>query len=148
MFLSEEFMSTDSLPLWLLPKTSLFSMKLSLPVSSLLHRGTWEFSLPTVGTQRVPTCKRNNWWTELDHPDSNEEHGWIRDLGAGREILKMWRVPTKVILPYQFALSLEGHFLHVLWSYTGPYHEGLLLNERPPGKVSMHCLVHMCGMNL
>lgn len=83
-----------------------------------------------MGTWKVLTCYLNNWWIELDHPDSNEELGWIRDLGVGREILKMYRMPTKVILPCQFALSLEGHFLHViLWSYTGPYHQGLLLDE-------------------
>ena len=65
--------------------------------------------------------------------------GWIRDLGMGREILKRWRMPTKLTLPCQFALSLEGHMLSVLlWSYMGPYHQRPLLNEWPPGKLSMH----------
>lgn len=145
MFLSEELMSTDSLPRWSLSKTSLFSKKPFLPISFLFHHGTWEFSLPTMGTWKVLTCYLNNWWIELDHPDSNEELGWIRDLGVGREILKMWRMPTKVILPCQFALSLEGHLLHViLWSYTGPYQQRLLLDEWPPGKVSMHSAWYVC----
>lgn len=78
--LSAQILSSyDHSPRLLFPDEAISPSFLSAP--SLYLMG---LSLCTVGTQRVLTCYLNNWWIELDHPDSNEETGLISDRMALR----------------------------------------------------------------
>lgn len=80
-----EFIIPDSLPIWSLPKTSLFQMNPFFPISSLIHHCTWWSSRFTQRVLReFLLVILNNWWVALGQPYSNEELGLIRDRMALR----------------------------------------------------------------
>lgn len=138
-----EVMIQDSLPIWSTPQDLSFpdeSISPSFLSAAPLHLK--EFSLCTMGTQRVLTCHLHGWWIALGHPYSNEELGFIRYRMALRygqknpSYLEIWRMPTKLTL----SLCIKSRK-----SLAAPFLKVLLLKERSPGRGSRHSTWYICA---